>query len=773
MLHVHLVIHECNCAANLPYRDWRSEMAAVNKDRADIQPRPMVAWNEGSQESARPDMEELRQKLLGIMALALIAGGGVASWFVLPGPQFRWKLFLLFFSLFLEGLLVYKLRWQSLPGATALIVLGPIASLTMALSLRGALPLPYFFSLVVTGGAMLNPLLGFLAAGLSTGGLYALRVFDASLLPPLTLLWMTAFMGWLSSRGLYTVLNWAWSSQQRANQLLEELRDRRGELNRTLVALTEANRRLKRTSHELALARQRAEEARRLKEQFAANISHELRTPLNLILGFSEMMYLSPDVYGEMEWPPTLRRDVHQVYRSSRQLLDLINDVLDLSRIDAVPMPIHRELSDLREIIHEAVDTASDLLRGRALDLRVEMPPDLPPLNLDQTRIRQVLLNLLNNAARFTEHGHIIVSVERNKREVVVSVADTGVGITPEELSMIFEEFHQVDMSLRRWQEGAGLGLAISKRFVELHEGRIWAESQVGQGSTFYFSLPLPEVEFSVGRLRPGRPTEPPRNPYQPSLVLVDEDPAVATLLERYLRGYQVLRMEELDGGKTQELIEEWHPQALILNLQPGTKGWEAMREKALQIAPPRVPVLLCSLPSQKWREQETNVQGWLTKPVYREQLLEVLDRADGAREVLVVDDDRGFVQLVKRILEASDGKYEVRWAYEGEEALARIQEKRPDLLLLDLIMPGMDGFQLLEELRGDEELRSIPVVIVTATSYGEDAMAQRGSMIGLARGRGFDTKEVIECLQALLDVIEPQYAGADSVPGPSAAPPA
>jgi len=695
------------------------------------------------------------------MALGLIVGGGVASWLVLPGPRFRWQLFLLFFSLLLEGLLVYKLRLQSLQGSTALIVLGPIASLTMALALVGASPLPYLFSLVVTGGAMLSPPLGFLAAGLSTGCIYALRALDASLLPPLALLWTTAFMGWLSSRGLYTVLDWAWNSQQRANQLLEELRDRRGELNRTLVALTEANRRLKRTGHELALARQRADEARRLKEQFAANISHELRTPLNLILGFSEMMYLSPDVYGDVEWPLKLRRDVHQIYGSSRQLLDLINDVLDLSRIDAVRMPIHREPSDLREIIREAVETASDLFRGRDLDLRVEMPPGLPPLNLDRTRIRQVLLNLLNNAARFTERGHIIVSAERNEREVVVSVSDTGVGIPSEELPAIFEEFHQVDMSLRRRQEGAGLGLAISKRFVELHNGRIWAQSQVGEGSTFTFSLPLPEAEFPVGRLRPGRSVEPPRNPYQPSLIVVDKDPAVATLLERYLRGYQVLRMEELEGEKTQQLIEEWHPHALILNLPPGAKSWEPMREEALRIASSRVPLLLCSLPSQKWQEEEVNVQGWLTKPVYREQLLEVLERVDGAREVLVVDDDRGFVQLVRRILAASDGKYEVRWAYEGEEALARIQEKRPDLLLLDLIMPGMDGFQLLEELRGDEKLRSIPVVIVTATSYGEDAVAQRGSMIGLARRRGFETKEVIECLQALLDVIEPQYASA------------
>jgi len=716
----------------------------------------VATWGERSWESTRLDLEELRQRLLGTMALGLIIGGGVASWLVLPGPQFQWQPFLLFFSLFLEGFLAYKLRWRSLKAATALIVLGPIASLAMGLALVPAFPLPYFFSLVVTGGAMLSPPLGFLVAGLSTVCLYAFHPSPSFLFSPLALLWLTAFMGWLSSRGLYTVLDWAWSSQQRANQLLEELRDREGELNRTLVALTEANRRLQRTGHELALARQRAEEARRLKEQFAANISHELRTPLNLILGFSEMMYLTPDVYGDMEWPPTLRRDVHQIYRSSRQLLDLINDVLDLSRIDAARMPIHREPSDLREIIREAVETASDLFRGKDLDLRVELPPDLPLLNLDRTRIRQVLLNLLNNAARFTEHGHITVSVERNKREVVVSVADTGVGIPPEELSTIFEEFHQVDMSLRRRKEGAGLGLAISKRFVELHNGRIWAESRVGEGSTFYFSLPLPEAEVPVGRLRPGRPAEPPRNPYQPSLVMVDEDPQVAALLERYLEDYQVLPAQDLEGAKT--LIEGWHPKALIVNQKPGIRDWWTAQERALQVIPPKVPVLFCSLPSQQWHEREINVQGWLTKPFSRAQLLEVLERANGAREVLVIDDDRDFVQLVRRFLEAMGGKYEVRWAYEGEEALARIREKRPDLLLLDLIMPGLDGFQLLEELRRDEELRGIPVIIVTATSYGEDAVAQRGSVIGLARRRGFDTREVIECLQALLDVIEPEY---------------
>lgn len=720
-------------------------------------------WNEGAGNNTRLDMEELQRGLLSIMAVALIIGGGMTSWFLLPGSQFRWEPFLLSLSFLLEGLLAYKLRSQSLQGAVTFIVLGPIVSLAVALPFMNVPSLPYFFSLVVTGGAVLSPPLGFLAAGLSTGCLYAFRAFHLPLLPLLIFLWTTAFMGWLSSRGLYTVLNWAWSSQRRANLLLEELRDRRGELNRILAALTEANRRLQRTGHELVLAQQRAEEARRLKEQFAANISHELRTPLNLILGFSEMMYLSPDVYGEMAWSPTLRRDVHQIYRSSRQLLDLTNDVLDLSRIDAVPMPIHREPCDLKQIVREAVDTASDLFRSKALDLQVELPADLPSLNLDRTRIRQVLLNLLNNAARFTDHGYITVSVQTNEREVVVGVADTGVGIPSEELSMVFEEFHQVDSSWRR-QEGVGLGLAISKRFVELHGGRIWVQSQIGQGSTFCFSLPLPEAELPVGRLRPGRPLEPPRNPYQPSLVVVDKDPAVATLIERYLEGYQVLQMEEMDRLKAQELIDEWHPQALILNLQPGAMG--SKREEILQLTTPTVPVLLCSLPSQTWQEQETNVYGWLTKPVRPEQLLGTLGRIGGAQEILVVDDDRGFVQLVRRILEASDGMYEVRWAYEGEEAWACIQEKRPDVILLDLIMPGMDGFQLLEKLQGDEALRDIPVVVVTATSYAEDAVSQRGNMIALTRGKGFETKEVIECLEALLHVIEPQYITADSAPG-------
>ncbi|MDI7277709.1 MAG: histidine kinase dimerization/phospho-acceptor domain-containing protein, partial [Anaerolineae bacterium] len=211
------------------------------------------------------------------------------------------------------------------------------------------------------------------------------------------LLWIATGLEWLSSRGLYTALGWAWDSHQRANRLVQELRARQEELNTTVTALTEATRRLQRTSYELAVARVRADEARELKERFAASISHELRTPLSLILGFSEMMYFRPTVYGEVQWPPALRRDVYQLYQSSKQLLDLLADVLDLSRIDASQMPVRRESADLGAVIAEAVDVVSDLLRGHDVVLNADVPSALPPLPFDRTRIRQVLINLLSN----------------------------------------------------------------------------------------------------------------------------------------------------------------------------------------------------------------------------------------------------------------------------------------------------------------------------------------------------------------------------------------
>ena len=411
-------------------------------------------------------------------------------------------------------------------------------------------------------------------------------------------------------------------------------------------------------------------------------------------------------------------------------------------------------------VIQEALETISDLLEGRHLTLRAEVAPDLPLLQLDRARIRQVLINLLNNAARFTETGTVLVRAEVVDGEAVVSVTDTGIGIPSQELIRIFDEFHQVDMSLRRRKEGAGLGLAISKRFVELHGGRIWAESQLGRGSTFSFVLPLTPEAPVTSSLRQTRRLTPAPAPEGVTLVVIDPDPAVGETLRRYLGDYRILQCAA--PGEAVALVEAWQPRAVVLNLSPDEEHLELLREASARL-PAHLPVLGCSLPSQSWMARQRGVSGCLTKPVSRQALLDALARVyatralDGARRVLVVDDDRHFVQLVARYLESvggwrtPDGGYRVSWAYEGQEALERIGEAPPDVILLDLVMPGLDGFALLQVLQGEAAWREIPVIIVTATDFSLDLVHRRGGLLTVARGQGFSPSEVIAHLKALL----------------------
>lgn len=715
------------------------------------------------------DLDDLRQKQTAASALGLMFVSALALLLSLPGGYLHdtWAQVALL-TLFLEAFAALVLRSSHPALSYAVLLIGPPMSLALALMQANLPAAPVFAIIIVMVNSIIHPALGFGSALLHTLSILLLAPHDGIAIASLCSLWLSAGLGWLTSLAPRTFLDWAWKSQQDTIRLLGELRGRQADLNRTLAALTEASRRLQRTGHELAIARLRAEEARQLKEQFAANISHELRTPLNLIVGFSEMMYFSPDVYGDMEWPSTLRRDVRQIYQSSRQLLELVDDVLDLARIDASGMPVRRERSDLGEVLREAVNTIGDLIRGRDLELHLQIPDNLPMLSIDRTRIRQVLLNLLNNAARFTEQGSITVSAEMGEDEIVVSVRDTGIGMAPHELVRVFDEFHQVDMSLRRHREGSGLGLAISKRFVELHEGRIWAESTPGEGSTFRFSLPLPGREPSVGRLvAPRRISTRAAGEEQPSIVVVDRDQAVSGVVHRYLPQYHVLQADTVEEGGA--LVHEWHPRALVVNVPPENNAQASSLHDALRVVPPGVPVITCSVPSQAWLASGAGVWDCLTKPVTRDQIMEVLHELEPVRDVLIADDDRGFTQMVARFLQAADEGYRVRSAYDGAEALAEARAARPDVILLDLMMPHMDGFQFLEELKSDPALHDVPVVVVTATSYGEDLVARRGSAVTLHRHKGFSIGETLKYLRALLDLTEPDYAPRNAAAQPAA----
>lgn len=698
---------------------------------------------------------ELRRQLVHRMALSLIGASSLAMWMALPTRPFPIVAFSLWAVLLGLGLSVQILVDRHPALARHLLVWGLTAGLLTAAWLFFDPWLPFLSLLLIFIGALLISgselvIAGAVAATTAWLTRSGLRVYP---LPDLFMaLALSVASAWLVVRTVYTALDWVWNTHQQVNQLLEETRDHRAELSRAVKSLKLSNRLLRRTQRELVFARKQAEQAQRMKEQFAANISHELRTPLSLILGFSEVMYLSPEVYGQIRWPASLRRDVHHIYRNSRHLLEMIDDVLDLSRFEIAGFTLDKELTPLEPLLRDTVEIAEDLFRDHPVRLQVEIAQDLPALEIDRTRIRQVVLNLLKNARRFTEVGTVRLEAKRSEEEVIVSVRDTGPGIPPDKLPHIFDEFYQVDQSLRRSHQGAGLGLAISKRFVQAHDGRIWVESQEGMGATFFFALPIPDPDLSLSYLSPTRPverawTEKPR----PRILVVDSDPAVISLVRRHAEAYDVVQVE--DPGRLAEEIRICHPRAVVYNVPPGDQ-----RGSHCNISMP-VPFIECSLPSQAWVANDLAAAACLTKPFTAQQLLREIQRLNSIHDVLVVDDDRGFGQLIERILETTGRPFNVRRAYDGEDGLAAMRTRRPDLVLLDLIMPNADGFQVLEEMQQDPELADVPVVLLTVTSYAEDTLAQHGSRLVIHRpSDDLRPAEVLHCLCAVIGALEPRY---------------
>lgn len=698
------------------------------------------------------NLEDLRCQLTVRLALLATMASALGAWSLLPVEPFPQTEFALVMAGLALGIVTSLLAHNHPTLARHLLVWGFTGELMAAMWVVNASWLPFWGLPLSFAAAMLIPGGSLGAAGL-IGALAFWSTSIGARAYPLAGLWPALAVGvalaWSVTRTLYTALQWAFTMQQRADRLLEMVRDRQGELSRALKSVELANIIQRRTQRELAEARRQAEEARRMKEQFAANISHELRTPLNLILGFSELMYLSPEIYGDVPWPPTLRRDVYQIYRASRHLLEMIDDVLDLSRFEMVGFTLNKEPTAIEPLLRGVMEIAQDLFRGRPVRLEVECEPDLPMLEVDRTRIRQVLLNLLNNAQRFTEAGEVRVAVRRDGDEVVISVSDTGPGIPADQLVRVFDEFYQVDRSLRRAHEGAGLGLAICKRFVEAHDGRIWAESEVGRGSTFSFALPIPDQYLPVSRLHIERPVEATWPQGRPRVLVVDPDPAVATLIRRHIEEYDVIQVDRMEQAAEEALL--YHPRAIIRNASPETS-------RAPTGASLPAPVIECSLPSRQWVADELAVTACLTKPITAQQLLTEIERLGGARRILIVDDDRGLCQLIERMLEASGRGFETRHAFDGMEGLLTMRAWRPDLVLLDLAMPGMDGFQVLEEMRCDPALLGIPVALLTVASYAEDVLAQRGSQIVVHYPDGLRLAEVLRCLRALIGVLEPRY---------------
>jgi signal transduction histidine kinase/DNA-binding response OmpR family regulator/HAMP domain-containing protein len=459
------------------------------------------------------------------------------------------------------------------------------------------------------------------------------------------------------------------------------------------------------------------------KSQFLANMSHELRTPLNAIIGVTEML---------LEDARDLKRDddveaLDRVLRAARHLLALINDILDLSKVEAGKMELYLESFPIAPLIEDVIKTMQPLAENNGNELAVNCPGDVGTMHADQTRVRQALLNLASNATKFTERGKITISVRRAAENsgawITMAVTDTGIGMTPEQVGRLFQEFVQADASTTRKYGGTGLGLAISRRFCQMMGGDITVESEVGRGSTFTIRLP---VEVTAAQPVPVARSTPPRAPAPsraiPIVLVVDDDPTVRNVTERFLtrEGFSVVTA---DGGhEGLRLTRELHPAAITLDvIMPDLDGWTVLAAIKGDPALADIPVVLMTIVDEKNRGYSLGAADYMVKPVDRERLGVVLRAivGHGGRRVLVVDDDdilrRGILQTLEK-----EG-WKVSEADNGRTGLERLAEAVPDVIVLDLMMPEMDGFEFLEELRRRAEWRGIPVLVVTAKDLTEE----------------------------------------------------
>ena len=485
------------------------------------------------------------------------------------------------------------------------------------------------------------------------------------------------------------------------------------------------------------------EVASRHKSEFLASMSHELRTPLNAIIGFSEV--LLERMFGELNE----RQDeyLRDIWSSGKHLLELLNEILDLSKIEAGQMVLNRSEFVVRKSLEYCLSLVREQAVKKKIHLSLEVDPDVGLLDADRLRFRQVVLNLLSNAVKFTpDGGRVDVRACIQGEDLVVTVADTGVGVAAEDRQRIFDSFQQGTRHNEQI-EGTGLGLTLSKRIVELHGGRIWLESEPGQGSTFGFALPvgagdpaLTSVPLAV--LDPGLTTEPAPGP-GPTVVVVEDDRQSFDLLRVYLEAAGARVVGARDGEEGLDTVRRLSPAGVVLDiLLPGVDGWEVLAQLKADPRTAQIPVIVVSMLDERGRGFALGAAEYLVKPVGKEQLLAALYRASAMpeqkRTVVAIDDDPLAIELVRVNLEPEG--WTVFGAATGQEGLALIRERQPSAVLLDLLMPGMDGFEVVEALRADPGTKNVPVVILTSKSMTrQDKERLQGRITYVARKTEFD----------------------------------
>lgn len=736
---------------------------------------PSAQQVHGSQSSW---LVELQEKATNVGVAGLYAVGLVLAFSQEMLAQNPVRLWLPVAVLLLTGGIALLLRWAPMV-ARALVII-TMAALTLLIVNPGgiAVAAPLLGLTVLLAGLVISMRVSLLTALLLTLVLYA----RSPLLPALGIaertatliaIWGAAGLQWLVLHHLSWTVHWAWSGYHENRAALERARDLQVQLFETMEDLSGANAQLTRLNQLANNLRQVAEDERQAKQQFVANVSHELRTPLNMIIGFCEMITQSPRMYGE-DVPPKLLADLTVVLRNGQHLSELINDVLDLSQVDAGMMALSKERCSLRDIVNSAVLAVQPLFRSKQLSLEVEMPSDLPMLYCDRTRIREVVLNVLSNAGRYTEEGGCRISVRRQGGDLAISVSDTGPGIAPEAQKRIFRPFEQIDGTLRRRYGGTGLGLSISKSFVELHGGRMSLASAPGRGTTIHIVLPI-ETPTAVdpGALRwfnPHRPYEERTRPtrFRPEavrarLVVVEQGEAMGRLLDRYVDQVEVVTARSLAEAR-EEVMQNPALAILINDLDVGSALKNLGSDAPL---PPGIPIMVCGIPATEDAASLPGVSAYLLKPVSRARMLQALDALPGPIEsLLLIDDEPDALHLFRRMLSSAERGYRVMRASSGVRGLQILANQHPDVVLLDLAMPDMDGYGFLQAKNEDPALRDIPVILVSARDpLGHPLVS---NALAVTSDRGLSVRRLLAAIGALTEVLSPTAA---REPGQIAAP--
>jgi len=542
-------------------------------------------------------------------------------------------------------------------------------------------------------------------------------------------------------------------AEKKILEINQELQAQAENLQSQTEELQQQSEELQEQNVELEAQRQQVEEANRLKSEFLSNMSHELRTPLNSVMALSRVLMMqAKEKLSDEEW-----NYLEIIERNGKNLLSLINDILDLSKIEAGKMDISPRPFSIASTIDTIMERLEPVAEEKGIRLHLETPDDLPQIESDEARVHQMLQNLVGNAVKFTEQGEVTVSARYDADNIYIDIADTGIGIAEKDLPYIFAEFRQVDGTTARQYEGAGLGLAISYKGAKMLSGDLSVESTLGKGSTFSLTLPIKwqgmaPVSESVA-FRPPAAVEPARK----TILVVDDKPHALTMISNYLsqEGYNVITATS--GNEALRLAREHRPFAITLDIiMPDMDGWEVLQELKKRPETADIPVIIVSVSDDRQTGIALGAVGYITKPVNRELLIAEINKVDGptAHSILIVDDNELDRQEMARMIDEEGMQAIV--AEDGSECMDMLQETFPDVLVLDLMMPKVDGFEVLERVRSDPETRNLPVIVVTAKDLTQkDKEKLSGNVSSVLKKSDTTSKALLEELRKLLSDIE------------------